>query len=260
MMKMYKIAALMYADFILFRNSKWKLVEYIYFPITTIIIWGLFSIFVKSYAVEAGLIVLTVNILWNFAYLAQSHVDMQMNEDSWSGSLKQIIITGVSDFEYVTARIFSAIILSSCIMLLMIALSITVFNLSILVTQWQLFTILIITTLIASIGLSVMVAGAMIALGKEYGFLAWTILQIFILLSAPFYPVDVFPEILRPLVYAMPYTHIFEATRGVIQNNLNYANVASGFYIAAAYLIISLPFYRYIFKKAREKGWLVRLS
>jgi len=259
-MKMYKIFALMYADFMLMKNAKWRAAEYFYFPITTVIIWGMFSLFLESYAFQAGLIVLTVNILWNFAYLAQSHANMQINEDSWSGSLKQIIITGVSDFEYITARILSATILSILMLILLIGLSITIFNLSIILAQWEIFSLLILSTLIASIGLSIIVAGLMIILGKEYGFLAWTTMQIFILLSAPFYPVSIFPDFIRPIVSVMPYTWVFEATRNVIEGTMVQSTLVNGFYVALAYFIISLPFYKHVFKKAREMGWLVRLS
>src|SRR3989344_2920331 len=239
-MKFYKIAALMYADFMLLRNSKWRVVEYFYFPFTSVLIWGLFSVFVRAYALEAGLMVLAVNILWTFAYLAQSHANMQINEDSWSGSLKQIIIT-----------LF--------VLAFLLVFSSTVFGLTVVAAQWPVFVVLIGATLLSSIGLSIFVAGAMVALGREYGFLAWTILQIFIVLSAPFYPITVFPEFIRPIVAAMPYTYIFEATRNVIQNTINMDVVMGGLYVAIIYFAISLPFYKYIFRKAREKGWLVRL-
>ena len=259
-MRLYKIKALMYSDFMLIRNTKWKLFEFIYFPLTTILIWGLFSIYIKGYALQAGVIVLAVNILWNFAQVAQSHADMQINEDSWSGSLKQIIISGVSDFEYIASRVFSGAILSFAILALMLLMSLTFFDFSVVFNNPAAFSVIIVSTLIASMGLSIITAGAMIALGKEYGFLAWTILQVFILLSAPFYPVSVFPEFMRPIVSAMPFTNVFEATRNIIQNNLNWSVVMNSVYVSVAYFIISLPFYRYIFKKARERGWLVRLS
>lgn len=170
-MRWYKIIALMYADLLLVKNSKWRIMEYLYFPITTIIIYGLFAVFMKSYAIEAGLVVFIVNIMWAFAQLAQMHVNMTMNEDSWSGSLKQIIVTGVGDFEYIAARIFSSIIVSIAVLVLIIGISVTAFDLFIIIQQWQFFAVLFTATLIASIGLSVFVAGAMIALGREYNFL-----------------------------------------------------------------------------------------
>src|SRR3989344_8571813 len=134
-MKLYKIAALLYYDILVFKNSRWKIVEVVYFPVTTILIWGLFSLFVKDMAVEAGLVVLVVNIFWNFAYIAQSSVNMQMNDDTWSGSLKQILITGITEFEYLTARMIFAIIISIGIMLLMLGISYYVFGLSLIVTN-----------------------------------------------------------------------------------------------------------------------------
>lgn len=58
----------------------------------------------------------------------------------------------------------------------------------------------------------------------------------------------------------MPYTQIFEATRQMVAGTASMDAAFSGVYIGIAYLLISLPFYKYIFRKAREKGWLVRLS
>lgn len=259
-MKFYKIFALMYADFLLVKNSKWRIMEYLYFPITTVVIYGLFSLFVSSYAAEAGLIVFIVNIMWSFALIAQTHINMSMNEDSWSGSLKQIIITGISDFEYLTARIFSSMIISAVVLLLLAATAVYAFNLAIIWQQWQTFSILFLSTLIASLALSVFVAGAMIALGREYNFLAWTAMQIFILLSAPFYPVSIFPDFIKPLVLIMPYTHIFEATRATIAGAGSIVVALPGLYAAIIYFAVSLPFYKYVFATARKKGWLVRLS
>lgn len=259
-MRTYKIFALMYADFLLVRNSKWRIVEYLYFPITTVLIYGLFSLFVSGYAAEAGLMVFIVNILWSFALLAQSHVNMSMNEDSWSGSLKQIMTSGVTDIEYIAARIISSIVLSLPVLVLLVGISVALFNTDLFITQWQAFSYITISTLVASIGLSVFIAGAMIALGREYGFLAWTALQAFVLLSAPFYPVSLFPEFIRPLVNVMPYTNIFESTRGLISG----ADVATGMntamIVALAYLAVSLVFYKYIFSEAKKRGWLTRLS
>ncbi len=259
-MRLYKIMALMYADALLIKNTKWRLIEYFYFPISTILIYGFFALFINSYAPEAGLIVMIVNIMWSFAQVAQSSVNQSMNEDAWSGSLKQIMITGISDFEYITARVISATIISLVVLAMIIAISVGVFNIAIFVTQWQLFLVLTMEILIASIGLSILVAAAMIALGREYSFLAWSAMSVFILLSAPFYPISLFPEFIKPLVLVMPYSNIFEAVRGTITGSIDYATVWAGIYIALAYFVISLPLYRYVFKKAREKGWIVRLS
>src|SRR3989338_333191 len=99
-MRLYKIKAIVYSDFLVLKNSKWKLAEYFYIPVTTIIIWALFLASVQNVALQTGLIVLVVNIFWNFALVGQMAVNQEMNEDVWSGSFRQIIATGISEFEY----------------------------------------------------------------------------------------------------------------------------------------------------------------
>ncbi len=259
-MKLYKVWALIYADFMIMRNTKWRIMETFYFPLTTIIIWGLFSVFVKTSALEAGILVLAVNVFWSFAYTTQSHVNMQMNEDTWSGSLKQIMASGITEFEYILARVVSSTILSFLVLSLMLMLSFYSFGLTLIVTEPGIIFGLLLATFVASIGLSIFVAGGMIALGREYGFLAWTILQVFILLSAPFYSVTVFQEPIRTVAWIMPYTSVFEATRSLVSGNFDYTLLTNGLYISIVYLVLSLPFYAYIFKMAKKKGWLVRLS
>lgn len=260
-MKFHKITALIYYDMLIFRNSKWKLAEFVYFPVTTIVIWGLFSIFVREQALQAGLMVLMVNIFWNFAYLAQSQVNMQMNDDSWSGSLKQILATGISEFEYLAARILSSVLLSILIMLLMLGISYYGFGLAIISAKAAEIFALSALTLLASLALGILVAAMIIVAGREYSFLAWTALQAFVLLSAPFYPVSIFPAPLQALSWAMPFTGVFEATRGLVSAGA----VSSGLLMSALvtivfYLALSVAAYRHVFRRARKTGGLVRLA
>ncbi len=260
-MKLYKIAALIYYDMFVFKNSRWKIAEFIYFPLTTIIIWGLFSVFVRDKAVEAGLVVLVANIFWNFAYLAQSSVNMQMNDDTWSGSLKQILVTGITEFEYLTARMIFAIIISIGIMLLMLGISYYMFGLSLIATNASDILILSALTLFASLTLAILLAAMIIAAGREYSFLAWSALQAFILLSAPFYPVSIFPEPVQVVSKLMPFTNIFEATRSLVSaGTMNSAVLIEGFLITVAYAVFSLLAYKIVFHRARKTGGLVRLT
>lgn len=260
-MKMYKIAALIYYDMLVFKNSRWKIAEFVYFPITTIIIWGLFSVFVKDMAVEAGLVVLVVNIFWNFAYLAQSSVNMQMNDDTWSGSLKQILITGITEFEYLTARMVFAIIISIGIMLLMLGISYYIFGLSLVITNAVEILALSALTLFASLALAILLAAMIIAAGREYSFLAWSALQAFILLSAPFYPVSIFPESVQVVSRLMPFTSIFEATRSLVSaGTISHSLLIEGLIVNIFYAGFSLAAYKYVFYRARKTGGLVRLT
>src|SRR3990172_6268904 len=258
-MKFYKIAALLYHDVKVFTRVKWRLVETFYFPITTIILWGFFALYMKQFALEAGLMVLALNIFWNFAYIAQSNTNMQMMEDTWSGSLKQLFFSGISEFEYLFARIIFSTIVSVLVLVLLISISL-IFGLGVIMGNVGIVSVLLFATLVSSIAMAVFIAALLISMGKEYGFLAWTLLQLFILLSAPFFAVDVFPEPMRIVSGVMPYTAIFENARNlVISGTINTDLLNKGLMISFAYLIISLPLYKLAFNRARKTGYLVKL-
>ena len=257
-MKMYKIRALMYRDFMIFRNVKWKFVQFVYFPIATVLIWGLFAIFVKSLAAEAGLVVLVVNIFWNFANLAQNNINTQMMEDVWSGSFKPVLVSGITEMEYITARIFSCSIIASGIVVLMLLIGLP-FGLGVYYSNGLVFGYLIVLSLVSSIALSVIITALIIVLGREYGFLSWSALHVFILFSAPFYPVTIFPDFIQKIAWLMPFTNVFEAVRALTTGSVTVNLLIAGGIVSLAYVIISFPLYAFVFKKARKKGWLVRL-
>ncbi|MBU5537144.1 MAG: ABC transporter permease [Candidatus Aenigmatarchaeota archaeon] len=260
-MKINRILALLYKDFLIFFRVKWRLAETFYFPITTILIWGLFSIFMEKFAFEAGLIVLIMNIFWNFAYVAQSTTNMSMLEDVWSGSFKQLFVSGITPTEFVIARLLFSSIISIFIILIMSLISYYVFDLSLITEKFGIFLILTLITMISSLALAVLIAALLFVFGKEYGFLAWTALQLFILLSAPFYTVDILPKPLQYISQLMPYTDVFESARNLITTStVSFNLIVRGLVISISYLLISFPVYYFAFNLAKKNGNLVRLS
>lgn len=258
-MKMHRLKALVYMDFKILSRAKWRLVETIYFPITTIIIWGFFALYSKEIALEAGLIVLAINIFWNFAYIAQSTANMQIMEDLWAGSLKQILLSGITEFEYIVARLFTATIISIIVMILILGIS-ALFMPSMLAQPLYL-AMLAGITLIGSLALSVIIAAINVSAGREYGFIAWTALQLFILLSAPFNPIEIFPKFLQYIALFMPFTFVFESARSLATAGvINPAVLSKSFFVSVAYFIIGWPIYYLAFKRARKTGILARMS
>lgn len=255
-MRWHKITALMYHDSLAIRRVRYRIMDLVYFPITTIIIWGLFSIYSRNLAPAAGLIVFIINIFWAFAHLAQSTTNVLMMEDIWSGSQKQLFMSGITEFEYITARLLSATISSTAIIIMLVSLSllfgINFFHISML--------LLIIITLIGSLALAIIVAALVFYLGREYGFLVWSAMQLFIMLSAPFFPKETFPKILVYISYAMPFTAVFEAARGFVMTGTIATNTLIwGFCVAMVYFAISWPIYYFSFKRARKIGMLAKM-
>ena len=251
-----KIAALVYRDLLIFRRSKWRIAETIYFPVTTIIIWGLFALYSKSFYFEAGLIILIVSVFWNFAYIGQSTVNMQMLEDSWSGSLKQLFLSGVSEIDYIVSRLVTSTVISGVVLGLL--LLITSLFLGGFPTPVGTVAMLSVLTWITSLAMGILVTAIIITLGRSYSFLAWTSLQAFILLSAPFFPREIFPVFLRYVSDIMPFTHIFQAARDFSAGNpVVWQNAII---VTACYAVLVWPVYLYFFRLAKKNGKLVRLG
>ncbi|MBI4163752.1 MAG: ABC transporter permease [Candidatus Aenigmarchaeota archaeon] len=260
-MKWYKIKALMWRDLMVIKRSKWRALQLFYFPVTSVIIWGLFAIFSQQFALEAGLIVLAINIFWSFSLQSQSGINNMMNEDVWSGSIKQIMTTGISELEYIFSRIILSIITSFVILLVLLGMSVFWFNLSVVAANPAITFYFAVSSLVASIGLAILIAAVFIYLGREYVFLAWTALQLFILLSAPFYPVEIFPEPIRTISYAMPYTGTFIGIREfVTTGSASGAAVLNSFIVPIVYLIISIPLLKISFRRAKRTGILVNID
>jgi len=258
-MRWYKIRALMFRDFLILVKSKFRLVELFYFPITTIIIWGLFAVFTRDFSAETGLMVLAVNVFWSFCHLAQLTINLQINQDFWSGSFRQVMSSGFTRFEYIFARIISSAIASAGIMLVML-LTATLFGLGMFFEQPILTLALSSLSLLGSIALSVIVAALIITLGREYAFLAWTLLQGFVLLSAPLYPLEILPEAFQYIAHAMPFTNIFIGVRSMVSTGTVAPEVlANGFWVILAYLAVSIPIYYYSFKRSKANGTLARM-
>ena len=251
-----KIKALVYRDFLIFRRSKWRLTETFYFPITAIVIWGFFALHSKGFHFESGIVVLIVSVLWNFGQVGQTSVNIQMLQDVWSGSLKQLLLSGISEMDYMVSRLITSSIISVLVMSFLLV--ITHFFLEGFPEPFSIIVIISFFTLITSLSLGVLITGIIANLGKTYSFLAWTALQALVLLSAPFFPREYFPGFLQHVSAIMPFTHIFQAAKDYsVGNPVTWHYV---FIVTLAYAIIVWPIYIYLFRLAKRTGKLVALG
>lgn len=258
-MRWYKIRALMFRDSLILLKSKFRLAELIYFPLTTIIIWGLFAVFTRDFSAETGLMVLAVNVFWSFSHLSQLTINIQINQDFWSGSFRQVMASGFTKFEYISARILSSASASVGIMTIMILVAVA-FGLGIFIEQIGFTIALSLISLIGSIALSIIVASLIITLGREYAFLAWTVLHGFVLLSAPLYPLEILPKFFQYVAYVMPFTNVFSGVRSLIGTGTIPAEMLlSGLGVAVIYLAVSIPLYHYSYKRSIKNGTLARM-
>ncbi len=259
-MSFHRLRFLVQRDFLIFTRVKWRLAEILYFPVTTILLWGYFAhASAGRAALESALVILVVNVLWNFASIAQTTSNLQIMEDIWSGSLKQVLLTGVTPLEYLAARMVTAGVASVLVGAILLGLAM-LFGVR-LEGVWGASMAAFGAALVAALGLSGFVAGLILLLGREYGFLAWTVIQAFVLLSAPLFPVETFPAPIAAVARAMPFTDAFEISRAAAAGHApEAASLWRAAAISAGYFLASIPFYALCFRHARRLGRLARLA
>ena len=254
-MRLYKILALVYRDIIIYTNMKWRIFEFLILPLLGFLIWGVFSYFIRDIAFEASLVLVMVTIILQFAQTNQSGINSQIMADSWSGSLKHIIVSGISGTEYVIARALSASVASTIMTIIALYLALNVLQITKIATHFPQVMLLIGLTLIASIGLSFLVAAIILYVGSEYSFIAWASSTIFIFFSSPLISIKALPIPLEIVSYFMPYTFIFESAANLMQSGafieseITYAVIS-----ALIYFIISLSIYKKMFIWSKKTG------
>ncbi len=257
---MRRVLAIIERDFTIVRRLKWRIAETFYFPLTSVIIWGLFTLWTSEIAVEAGFILLAVNIFWSFAYQSQSGTNMQLMEDRWTEEFRKIVTTPVRPFEYLIGKAFTATALSILSFASTIIVAYLVFGYGQLLEEWPSFLMLALITMIASFGISIAVASVVTVLGNEYGFISWSVMQLIIMLSAPFFPIASYPGFLRPIAMMIPYTWVFESIRSLnTSGTIPTGFLIKGVLLAIALACASIPLYSWAVDNARKTGKLIKI-
>ena len=259
-MNFRRIVAIVRRDFWIMKKVKFIAIRVFYLPIISILVWGFFANWSKGVGIEVALVLLAVNIFWQLAQQIQAGANLQIMEDRWTESYKQIILTPIKPLEYFIGKSIYAIITSIASFIVIFLMGYFFFGLSVLSQQLPMFILLSFLTIVASIGVSALVESLILVLGNEYSFLAWSATSLVILLSAPFFPMTTFPSLIQIISAVMPYTWVFESVRNITTTgHLEMVLLGKTVLISFLYLLTTFIFYNKMFEKARKDGKLAKM-
>jgi ABC-type polysaccharide/polyol phosphate export permease len=166
------------------------------------------------------------------------------------------LFCGITEFEYIRARMITSSIASSIVVVLLTGLALP-FGINFFKPG---IISLIGITLLGSLALALVVAALILFLGREYSFMCWSAIQLFIMFSAPFFPKEIFPKAILYLSYVMPFTAVFEAARAFsVTGTVAVHLLWWGFAVAAGYFVLAWPLYYLSFRRAKRTGMLARM-
>ncbi|MEM7821451.1 MAG: hypothetical protein QXX38_01390 [Candidatus Aenigmatarchaeota archaeon] len=256
-MNISRIVTLVRRDYLMFIKSKWRWMEFFYFPITSLIMWGIFTLWTREFASVAGRVALVVNVFWSYAYVVQSTINLSINEDAWHGEIHHLFITGIGKWEYLFARIVFGVLVSFANLIIMILIMHFLFlNISSIVFPIILFCI---STAFISVALAILITGLIFMLGRDFTWLAWSALQFFILLSFPLAPLEIFPYNIQTIAKVMPYGNLFQSIRNLVMYKPWVEYLRSSVLLGFVYLVISLFLYDFGFDFSRKTGKFAKM-
>ena len=172
-----------------------------------------------------------------------------------------MFVSPVSIFELMVATCIMGIIKAviTAVVLGSLAFLLYAFN---IVSIGILLLPFLISLLLFGWALGMVTMALILRFGKSAEALVWGIPFLIQPFSAVFYPVEVLPDWLQVVAYAMPSTYVFEGMREVLSNGgwLDLKILMIAFSLNILYLVIGAIFFGWMFSQVREKGYLTRLG
>lgn len=189
-----------------------------YWPLVQMLMWGFLQTWLlqqRGTAATAGGALIGAILLWDVLVRGQLGVSVSFLEEMWSRNLANLLISPLRMGEFL-----AALMVMSAIRLVVGVLPVTVlaiwffgFNL------WSLGLGLVAffaNLLLTAWAVGMLVSGLIIRNGLGAEGFAWSLMFLILPLCAVFYPVEVLPQALQWVAWALPPTYVFEGFRALL--------------------------------------------
>ena len=258
-----RVAAMVLRYVYLLRRSWPRILELVYWPAMQMILWGLISQFFvqhSSWLAQASGVLLAAVMLWDVLFRGHLGVSLPFIEEMYARNLGHLFVSPLKVSEHITALLVISLMRTSIGLLAaaLIAIALYTFN----VFEMGLPLLAFFTQLIVmgwATGLGVVALILRYGLGAES--LAWVLVFALAPLSAVYYPVDILPEMVKPIAAMIPASHAYEGMRTVMFEQLfRWDLFWKGAVLNILWLAIAIWLYLQAFARARQQGSLFQAS
>jgi ABC-2 type transport system permease protein len=249
----------------LHRRSVPRMFELFFWPTMDLLVWG----YLTKYLMQVGqqmpgqhvfTWLIGSMIFWDILYRSQQGVSLSFIEDVWTRNLLNVFVAPVRLREFLAATFMVGTIKILFIVTVLTTLSYALYQFELFSMGFSLLPFFV-NLLLMGWAMGMVTTSLILRWGQAAEALAWGVPFLVQPLAAVFYPVSVLPSFVQPIAWCIPATHVFEGMRAVMAgqgfatHHLVWAFVLNGIYLALAGL-----FFRFMFARAREKGFLVKLA
>ena len=262
-MSFSRIYGLFLRHFFLITRSFPRILDLIYWPSIQITLWGFISNFFATHSTyyngTVG-VILSCAILYDFLFRTSIGFNMLFLEEIWSRNFTNLFIAPMKMSEIITSLVLTALIRALIGLVPAILLTSPLFGISLLELGMPLF-FLFLSLYIFGITLGLIVSAGLLRFGHAFENISWSTLFLLAPFGCVYYPIEILPGIFQTIALCLPLVYIFEEARSIlIDQTLNYQNIAQAFYLNIIYLILAILLFYYSFNQARKKGSLINIG
>lgn len=199
-------------------------------------------------------------LLFHVVFQAEIGLATGFMEETWSRNLLNILVTPVTETEYVSGVVLFGLAKLAMGLLTVALVGVGLFAFNITTIGIGLVPIAAVLLLMGW-ALGLVVIGLILRFGQGAEILAWGLLAMMLPLSGAFYPVDSLPSILQPLAVVLPTTHAFSAARDLLDgkpfpwDELGLAAIGT-----VVCSILAVAFVRWMMAVFRNRGYITRYT
>ncbi len=256
-MKIHRVYAIVLRYLFLFRRSFDRLSDVFYWPTIDLLVWGLTSTYLRSFAPDTSPIILIIVsgiLLWLITWRAQYEISVGLLEDLWNQNLINIFVSPLKFSEWILAFLITGIV--KALISVLFASGIAYLLYKVHVFSYGIYLLpFFLSLMLTGWAIGFFVSGLILRFGTRIQTLAWSFVAVFSPFAAIYYPVSILPNWAQLIAAFIPISYIFEGSREIISTgSMDINKLIISFLLNIVYLIFSVWFISNSFKKVLDKG------
>lgn len=256
-----RIGAMILRYTYLLRGSWPRILELAYWPTVQVVLWGLITQFFGTHSdwlAQASGLLLAAVLLWDVLFRGQLGVSLPFFEELYSRNLGNLFVSPLRPYELIIALLGISLIRTLIGVGVAALVAIPLYHYSIFEMGLPLLSFFT-NLLVMGWALGIVVVALVLRFGLGAESLAWVAVFALAPISGIYYPIDILPEWLEPVAYALPSSHVFEGMRAVLlDGRFETTHLWAAIGLNLLYLGLAMLLFLRVFRRTLEQGTLVQ--
>lgn len=242
-------------------NSPTRLVVFAFWPILDLVLWGLFTTFLRRSGTDLPIPVaffLGAILLWDLVYRTRNAVALCLLEENYSRNVISVMASPVTPGEYVGGAVVFGLSKAVVTFAVMSVLAWTLFAFGV-IRFGPALAVYAGVLIVFGVALALVVIGCVLRLGYAADELTWALAAVLMPFCAVFYPVEALPGWAQTVSMLMPPAHVFEYMRAALAGReAVWGSLWAAIALDVVYLAAGFAFARSMFAAFLRRGLITR--